>query len=358
MNQPVVYFAVTSHGFGHAVRSAIIAAKLQQLRPDIGIIFATVAPEWLLKSYIKGDFIYHPSVFDVGVIQQDSLTMDKETTLAKMQDIIDREDEIIAREVEFIREHNVSLILADIPALAVPIARAANIPCWMVSNFAWDFIYQHWGEKFAGVVSWLQNYYHCCDRTFRLPLHEPMSVFPNITDVGLTGITSRHNREDLSRKFNLIKPQAKTALLTFGGLGIEAIPYDNLQRFPDWQFIAFDRTAPDLPNLLKVTDDSYRPIDFMPLCSRVFSKPGYSTFSEALYLDLPIISLTREDFAEAEVLLDAIQNYSQHRIVSLSEFFAGNWDFLTQNLLPPRLDNTLSKDGAETIVGEIANYCS
>ncbi len=358
MNQPVVYFAVTSHGFGHAVRSAIVAAKLQQLRPDIGSIFATVAPEWLLKSYIEGDFIYHPSVFDVGVIQKDSLTMDKETTLAKMQDIMAREDEIIAREVEFIREHNVGLILADIPALAAPIARAAKIPCWVVSNFAWDFIYEHWGEEFAGVVSWLKNYYGSCDRTFRLPLHEPMSAFPNIIDVGLTGTTSRYRPEDLRAKFNLIAPEEKTALLTFGGLGIQAIPYNNLQRFSDWQFIAFDRTAPNLPNLLKVTDNSYRPVDFMPLCGRIFSKPGYSTFSEALYLDKPIISLTREDFAEAQVLLDAMQNYIEHRIVSPTEFFAGNWDFLTQTLLPPRLNQTLAKDGAETIVKEISNYFS
>ena len=50
MTQPVVYIAVTSHGFGHAVRSATIAAKLKDLCPDIKLILATVAPEWLLKS--------------------------------------------------------------------------------------------------------------------------------------------------------------------------------------------------------------------------------------------------------------------------------------------------------------------
>jgi hypothetical protein len=357
VNQPVVYFAITSHGFGHAVRSATIAAKLQELRPDITAIFATVAPKWSIESYVR-DFIYHPSVFDVGVIQSDSLTMDKEATLTKMQDIIASQDEIIAREVEFIQKHNVGLILADIPALAVPIAHAANIPCWMMSNFAWDFIYEHWGERFAGVVSWLRSYYSSCDRTFRLPLHEPMSTFPNIIDVGLTGIKSRHDSEEIKAKFALTKPPEKTALLTFGGLGIQAIPYNNLQQFPDWQFIAFDLNAPELPNLLKITDNSYRPIDFMPLCGRVFSKPGYSTFSEALYLDKPIISLTREDFAEARVLLDAIQNYTEHYIVSYEEFFTGNWDFLTKTLLPPRLNNPLAKDGAETIVREISDYFS
>ena len=356
MNQPVVYFAVTSHGFGHAVRSATIAAKLQQLRPDINLVFATVAPEWLLKSYIAGDFIYHPSIFDVGVIQSDSLRMDKQATLAKMQDIIARDSEIIAREVEFIKHNNVGLILADIPALAAPIARAADIPCWMVSNFAWDYIYDDWGEEFAEVVSWLRNYYAQSNRTYKLPLSEPMSAFPNIIDVGLTGTTPQYSEPELQAKFSFTAPQEQTVLLTFGGLGIEAIPYHNLQRFSDWQFITFDRNAPDLPNLFKVTDRTFRPVDFMPVCGRVFSKPGYGTFSEALYLDKPIISLTREGFAEATVLLNSVQNYSHHRIVSFAEFFDGNWDFITQSLNSPRLDTPLAKNGTETIIQAISDY--
>ena len=358
MNQPVVYFAVTSHGFGHAVRSATIAAKLQKLRPDIALVFATIAPEWLLQSYIEGNFVYRPSIFDVGVIQSDSLTMDKEATLAKMKDIIGREQEIIDREVEFIHNNNVGLILADIPALAAPIARTANIPCWMISNFGWDFIYDDWGKEFAEVVSWVKNYYHQSDRLFRLPLCEPMSAFPNIIDVGLTGTAPKYSEEDLRAQFNLTIPQEKTALLTFGGLGIQAIPYDNLKRFSDWQFITFDSHAPDLPNLLKIKDSAYRPVDFMSICNRVISKPGYSTFSEALYLDLPIISLDRKGFAEAEVLLNSLQNYSHHRVISFEEFFDSNWDFITQSLLPPRLNIKLPKDGVETIVTAISNYFS
>lgn len=358
MSQPVIYVALTSHGFGHAVRAATVVSKLQQLRPDISVIFVTVAPKWLLQSYTEGDFIYRQRVFDVGVIQNDSLTMDKQTTLSKMQQIIAQQDSIIAEEADYIREHNVGLILADIPALAAPIARAADIPCWMMSNFGWDFIYRHWGENFAEVVTWIENYYQQCDLLFRLPLSEPMSAFPQITDVGLTASTPRHSNQDLRHKFNLNPAKEKTVLLTFGGLGLQAIPYHNLQQFSDWQFITFDRAAPDLPNLLKVSDRYYRPLDFMPICDRIVSKPGYSTFSEALCFDLPIISLTREDFAEAPVLLKGIQDYSHHKIISSDEFFDGDWNFLHQNLLPPRQTIPLAKDGAETIAQAISNYFS
>ena len=357
MSQPAIYLAVTSHGFGHAVRTATVADKLQQLRPDIPLIFVTVAPEWLLRSYVPGEFVYRQRVFDVGVIQSDSLTMDKQATLNKMQGIIARQDSIIAEEADFIRNNNVGLILADIPALAAPIAHAAGIPCWMMSNFGWDFIYRDWGEDFKEVVQWIAKYYGQSDRLFRLPLAEPMSAFPQITDVGLTVGTPSYGKE-IKQKFQLTAPTKKTVLLTFGGLGLESIPYHNLKQFPDWQFITFDRAAPDLPNLLKVTDNTLRPLDFMPICGQIVSKPGYSTFSEALCLDLPIVSLTRQDFAEASVLLEAIQDYSHHQIISTAEFFEGDWSFLNQDMLPPRKTERLAKDGATQIAQEISNYFS
>jgi hypothetical protein len=82
------------------------------------------------------------------------------------------------------------------------------------------------------------------------------------------------------------------------------IPYDTLQNFPDWQFISFDGNAPDLPNLLKVQDRRYRPVDVMPLCGRIVSKPGYGTFAEACRLNIPITTLTREGFAESPLLIE------------------------------------------------------
>lgn len=358
MPEPVLYLAITSHGFGHAVRTASVAAKVQQLCPDISLILVTTAPRWLLESYLKRNFLYRPRVLDIGVIQTDSLTMDKAATLEKMQRIRTCQTFLVAEEVDFIRDNGVGLILADIPPLAASIAREARIPCWMMSNFGWDFIYRNWGEPFAETVTWIEECYRQCDRLFRLPLSEPMSAFSSITDVGLIGGTPHYNREELRSQFQLTAPQEKTVLLTFGGLGLQAIPYHNLQQFPNWQFITFDRQAPELPNLIKIVTHSYRPVDFMPLCGRVVSKPGFSTFSEALILDIPIVSLTREDFAEAPILLEGIRDWSYHQIITPDAFFEGNWNFLHQTPAPPRQTGSLPKDGTETIARAIVDYFS
>lgn len=356
MSRPVLYVAIASHGFGHAVRTASVVARVQQLNPEILLVLVTAAPRWLLESYIPGEFIHRPRSFDIGVIQSDSLTMDKVTTLEKLKHLRSQVQSIIASEVTFIRQNRVGLILADIPPLATAIARAANLPCWMLSNFGWDFIYRAWGGDFLEIADWMSDCYRQCDRLFRLPLHEPMSAFPVVTDVGLTGGDPRYQEENLRSHFHLTASPERTILLTFGGLGLQQIPYRNLQQFPDWQFITFDRQAPDLPNLIKVTESHYRPVDFMPFCGRLISKPGYSTFAEALRQNTPIIALERQDFAESPILLAGLRRHSEHQILSPAQFFQGNWDFLHQPLHSPTSPDPLDCNGSDTIAQAIVNF--
>lgn len=79
--RPILYLAITNHGFGHATRAASVAAEIQRLCPDVLLILVTTAPRWLLEGYISGDFILRPRAYDIGVIQTDSITMDKAATL-------------------------------------------------------------------------------------------------------------------------------------------------------------------------------------------------------------------------------------------------------------------------------------
>jgi hypothetical protein len=366
MSRPVLYVAITNHGFGHATRTASVVAEIQRQCPDILVILATSAPRWLLESYLDQDFIHRPRALDLGVVQSDSLTIDRLATLEKLKFIQSQQRSLVASEVNFIQQNRVNLILADIPPLATAIAQAADIPCWMISNFGWDLIYRDWGSEFSEIADWVSQCFARCDRLFRLPFHESMRAFPSIVDVGLTGASPRYPQAELLAKFDLWAGLDRTILLTFGGLGLNQIPYQNLQEFPDWQFITFDRHAPDLPNLLKITDLNYRPVDFLPLCGRVISKPGYGTFAEACRVGTPVVSLTRSDFAEARFLLEGLQNYSYHQILDPIDFLTNSWEFLHQPLCPPHQAQPLAKDGnvaiAEAVISQLqtssCNPCS
>ncbi|MEM9008364.1 MAG: glycosyl transferase [Cyanobacteria bacterium P01_F01_bin.86] len=354
---PTLYLAITNHGFGHATRAASMAATLLQQRPDLEIVLATTAPQWLLQSYLPLQRVsYRPVVFDIGVLQSDSLTMDKAATLEKLQWICGYQEEILAPEIEFIQRTGVDLILGDIPPLLTQLAKAVDIPCWMMSNFGWDYIYRPWGGEFEKIADWIADCFGDCDLMFRLPFHDPMQAFSNITDVGLTGGTPKLSAAALRERYQLTVSSDQTVLLTFGGLGLVQIPYkEALSAYPDWQFITFDRQAPDLLNLLKVEDKTLRPVDMMVLCDRVVSKPGYSTFSEACRQECGIVTIPRYGFAEAQLLLEGIQRHAHHQILDSDTFFSGDWSFLEHSLLSPT-DEPLEKDGNETVAAAISAY--
>jgi hypothetical protein len=356
MPYPILYVAVTNHGFGHATRSASIAAEVKRLCPEITVILATTAPHWLLESYMQADFIHRPRAFDVGILQSDSVTMDKPATLEKLQQIRAQQNSIIASEVTFLKQNRVGLILADIPPIATLMAKAAGIPCWMCSNFGFDFIYRPWGGEFVEMADWVADCFSQCDNLFRLPLHEPMEAFPVVTDVGFTGGSPRYSSEEIRETFGVKAPSDRTVLMTFGGLGLNQIPYQNLQRFSDWQFLTFDRNAPDLPNLVKVTDNHYRPVDLMPVCGRVLSKPGFSTFSESCRTGTPLITITRDDFAEAKILTEGVQNYIPYQVLTPTEFFEGDWEFLHQPMNSPHEPQQVVTDGNHTVAEAVINF--
>jgi hypothetical protein len=356
MKRPIIYIAITNHGFGHATRTASIANTIQKLCPEVLLIIVTTAPRWLLESYIEGDFILRQRAFDLGVIQADSLTMDKPATLEKLREIKKNYKSLIASEVNFIRQNRVNIILADIPFLAVGFAEATDIPCWMISNFGWDFIYRDWGGEFTEIADWISDWYGKSNRLFRLPFHEPMSAFTNIIDVGLTGGSPHFSPDELRSNWQINTTLEKTILLTFGGLGLQEIPYANISKFPDLQFITFDFLAPDLPNLIKVTNRQYRPVDFMPICGRIISKPGYGTFSEATLLEVPVVTIPRDDFAEVAFMLAGLADYNHHQILTAPEFFQGDWDFLYQSPQPPKQTQVINKNGNETIAKAVIDY--
>jgi len=355
-----IYVAISSHGFGHATRTiAVINAWRRLLHhqrsPDILPIFVTGIPQWLFTRSVAGEFLYRGRSLDVGVIQSDSLQMDLAATATALADLQSRSEFLIRAEADYIGINRCDLVFADLPPLAIAIAKAAGIPCWVEGNFGWDFIYRGFGEHFGPFAEWIDRLHQQCDRTFCLPFREPMTSFPNPTAIGLTGAEPAHDRETLISKLGL-DPHRPTILLTFGGLGVTTLPYENVKRFPDWQFLTFEQNTPAFPNLYRLNSQNWRPVDVMPLCRAVVSKPGYSTFSEAIRVGVGVYALTRDGFGEAPLLLEGLQRYAAHAIVPQGEVLEGSWDFLEQPLTPARDPGGVDYHGNLALATELAAF--
>ncbi|PIK85874.1 hypothetical protein SYN63AY4M2_05125 [Synechococcus sp. 63AY4M2] len=355
VNPIPLYVAATAHGFGHVTRLAAVVNTLRRQDAQILPIWVTPAPAWLLQRYGEGEFVHRPRGLDVGVVQPDGLQADLPATLAALKAFQAGAADLIREEAEFIRSQGVPLILADVPPIATAIAEAAGIPCWMASNFGWDFIYQDYGPQFQPLVAWIRELYGRCQRLFRLPFAEPMAAFPHQEAVGLTGSDPRYSGEEVARRLGLER-ERPTVLLTFGGLGLQGLPYERLTDFPDWQFLTFDPKAPALPNLQILDGQVWRPVDVMPLCRWVVSKPGYGTLAEALRCGTPMACVNRSGFAESPLLVEGLRRYGWHRILSPEEFFAGSWDFLRDPPHPPQAPEELDRGGNEAIAAAIAAF--
>lgn len=70
-------------------------------------------------------------------------------------------------------------------------------------------------------------------------------------------------------------------MVAFGGLGLSLDPA-LFGRWPDHHFLVSDPgVAAAAANTTLIPAD-LRPLELLPLCGRVITKPGYSTFCEAL----------------------------------------------------------------------------
>ena len=365
MARPTLYVPITNHGFGHATRTAAVVATLVQRCPDIRVILASGAPDWLLGSYLPADVEVVDRKLDIGVIQSDAVTMDKPATIARLEDLRDTADATVVAEAEFLTANDVGLVLGDIPPLAVPAAHRAGVPCFMASNFGWDFIYRSWRDEYPAqidpIVEWISVLFGECDRLFRLPMAEPMAAFPHRTDVGLTGGDPRYDVEQLRSMLGVDAARERTALVTFGGLGLDDVPWQGLAALEDWQFVTFDQQPPDdIANLVKVTDQSstrLRPVDVMPICSQIICKPGYGTFAEACRVGLDITCVHRRGYPEADVLVAGMEQMNRHQILEIDELREGSWDFVRREHLEPTDPNRPQpSDGNITIADAVVAH--
>ena len=86
------------------------------------------------------------------------------------------------------------------------------------------------------------------------------------------------------------------------------------------------------------------------------SKPGYSTFSEACRLEIPVVTVTRDDFAEGPVLVNALKDCSFHQVLKPEAFADGDWEFLKEPPNPPQTAKRYSKTGNEDIAKAIVDF--
>jgi hypothetical protein len=285
------------------------------------------------------------------VIQADALGSDPLATLAALEDLETRLPAQLEAEAAWIRNRRLGpdepvLVLGDVPPAAARLAARLGAPLVWLASFGWEAIYGPMGPAFAPWAQAALQAYRQGQLLIHCPLAMPIAWGIPEVHVGLTASTPRLQGAALTQlrgELALPAERERCVLISFGGMGLDlaAAP---LQHWPDHVFIAPDPAMAAHANG-RVLPAGLRPLDLMPLCGRLITKPGYSSFCEAISQGLGIHLVAREGFAEAAVLERDLQRHGWHRLLSRRAFASGDWQ-LDQPLIDPRI-GPLPSGGSE-----------
>ena len=319
------------------MRSQQVIRALTSTRPDLELHVRTTAPEWLFQNS-PSPIAYSRQAIDTGIVQRDSLQMDLSATLKSCREIHDRQAEIIERELKFIKAHDIRLIVGDTPPLSFEIAHRAPLPSVSITNFTWDAIYHAYIDEYPGfapLVDEMTAFYNRATLALTLPYPCDTSMFPRQEPVPWITRHSPLSKSQARAKLGL--PQSATIiLLSFGGLGLERLPWTKLKQEADFIFVATgnQKSCDDNLFILPETQSQYE--DLVRAVDAIVTKPGYGIVADVLAHRLPILYTNRGDFAEYPRLVEALSDCATCEFIPQIELLEGN--------LAPYLSRLLSKE--------------
>ena len=340
----LIYACLSSHGYGHGSRSAAVLCELAALRPDWRLVLSTGLPESFLNlAFGAVRFEQRPCLWDVGVVQAHALTVDPEATRTALEKLDAQLPQQVEAETEWLaRQGEPVAVLGDVPPPAALVAARLGAPLIWLASFGWDAIYEPMGAWFAARAQHCRELYSRGDLLLHCPLSLPMPWGIPSQRIGITSSRPRLDPEELAQRLHLPPERERCVLVSFGGLGLSLDP-TLPALWPDHVFIGPDPALAEAANG-RLLPAGVRPLDLMPLASRLITKPGYSSFCEAFSQGVGIHLVERQGFAEAPVLQEALQDHGRHRILSEARLRRGEWE-LDQALQEPRL-GPLPLDGA------------
>ncbi|MEA3210647.1 MAG: hypothetical protein QOE70_3704 [Chthoniobacter sp.] len=356
-----VVFYITGHGYGHSVRTAEVIRALARGESAWRIVVRTAAPRWLFEEAGAGVEIFDAHIESQVLESADSLRIDGAATAERLVDFLSSAETVVDREAAWLRDHQVSAIVADIPYLAGTIAERARIPCLGMSNFLWDFIYE---PLLAGhpradeCLREIRAGYGRMQAILRFPFSHAMPVFRRIIDVPLVAPRAERSRAETTRALGIDPTDSRPVVY----LGMRAgVPFETLGRAaaqsPEDIFVYVGHPRPGLPENTRnvVLGPVLSFADMVAAADTVISKPGYGMVATCAAHGTSLLYPPRTGFREDECLLRDLPRFSRVGELCLSDFASGNWQVpLRQLRSQPPPSESAPTGGAECCAENLA----
>jgi L-arabinokinase len=194
-----------------------------------------------------------------------------------------------------------------------------------VTNFTWDVIYRDYMDQYSGFASLIEeirSFYRNASLALALPYSCDLSVFPHVARIPWVTRCSGLTRDQARNAFGL-PASAVVVLLSFGGLGLEALPVERLNALTDFFFVTTGPVMGKSGNLVVLDGVQRRYEDLMRAADVVVTKPGYGIVADALAHQVRVLYTDRGQFAEYPFLVQALSELATAEFLPKERFLSG-----------------------------------
>ncbi len=343
LRRPRICFYTSDFGYGHAARDIALIRGLQETLQAEVVVRTGLPAEFMARSLPDVEILQGPN--DPGVVM-DGAAVDRERTLAAVEQWLASWDEYIAAEMAFLRDRRIDLVLSDIAPQPFLAAEELGIPSFGISNFTWHLIYTHLFGK-TEATDQIAEAYRAAGGALLLPLHEPRGVFKDQREMGLVARAVTRDRAEIRRQCGL--PEGRPLVYLGGGRSLDPSVFRGIvTALAGYTFLVPSWTG--IPGTVRIPPGETETQDWIAACDLVISKPGYSTISEAIQAGVPMALFRREGFVEDDYLIGGVERLGIGREVPTAAVLDGSWAEDLENLMDLRknfneIDDIFKRNG-------------
>ena len=358
---PLIWCAISGHGYGHAAQVVPVLNALGTLVPGVTVVLRTTVPSSFFRDRLAIQWDLSPAQQDIGCVQNGPLKIDIDATWAAHQHFHKTWGARLSNEVVAMQAASPALVIADTPYLAIEAGSRAQIPTVALASFTWDLVLKEYchatNNSHQQLIQWVRSCYAKADMALRITPAPKIDAFPNIIDISPIASPASPERDRLASTLALA-PNERTVLVGFGGIPLTSLPLEQIEQLRHFRFL-FDGPVP--PGYSRIHSTKTLPFSFKTLLASVdviMTKPGYGTIVEAVTLQQPVVYVRRYNFVDEPPLVDYLHRYGRGVELSIDDFTQGRWEPALQHALAlPVPSLPPPPTGAEEAAEVIVRYC-
>ncbi len=279
----------------------------------------------LSSSEYRDRFDFHDMVNDFGFIKkQQSFLIDHEETAYEVHRWVQSwQESYLFDKFVYLKTKNIDLVISDISPQPFILAKKLDVPSIAISNFSWSDVYQNSSYRQDDLDKILLAY-RDASLGLLLPFNFKSEVFRSTLETNLVSRTPTRTRNQMRKELNL----DSSAMVVYTGTGSTMTNPFQKEWLDDPEIVYILgslSTIKDESNTRKIPANDYEGQDFIACSDIALIKPGYSSVSEAIRSQIPIMGVNFPQTTESNLISEIIQELEIGIIISSKDYFNGTW---------------------------------